>query len=353
MNALLEIILLPLSELYRLATRARISLYHSGHITAEDVGVPVISVGNITTGGTGKTPVVEWIARSLARSGYRVCILTRGYGRSDPKSRVVASDGQSISSDVRLAGDEPMLLAESLIGQAAVICDADRVGAARWAKEALGSEVFILDDGFQHLRIKRNLNILVIDATNPWGGGRLLPAGRLREPLDQMKRADLVVITRAERPDKVGELEKRIKLEIGSVPIFTARMRTRRVTDLEGSLDEPPEPGAGLGSMVAFCGVGNPESFFNHVRGEGWTLSSTKAFADHHNYVQADVERLAQLAASLGADGFVTTSKDAVKLKQLSFTLPCYVVEIETIFNDEVALLASIRKAVGPSRERI
>jgi tetraacyldisaccharide 4'-kinase len=266
---------------------------------------------------------------------------------------VVVSDGQSISSDVRFAGDEPMLLAGSLIGQAAVICDADRVGAARWAKEALGTEVFILDDGFQHLRIRRNLNILVIDATNPWGGGRLLPAGRLREPLDQMKRADLVVITRANNADKVGELAKRIRLEIGGVPIFTARMRTRRVTDLEGNIAEPPEPVAGLGSMVAFCGIGNPESFFNHVQGEGWTLSGTKAFADHHNYSQADVERLAQLAASLGADGFVTTSKDAVKLRRLSFTLPCYVVEIETIFNDKEALLGSIRKALGPNHERI
>ncbi|HYJ47792.1 MAG TPA: tetraacyldisaccharide 4'-kinase, partial [Pyrinomonadaceae bacterium] len=184
-------ILAPLGALFNAATRLRRALYKRGALRVQKVGAPIISVGNITTGGTGKTPLVEWVARAVAADGRRPCILTRGYGRDNAKRQVIVSDGERILSDAREGGDEPLQLAETLLGVAAVISDADRAAAARFALENLGSEVFILDDGFQHLRVERDLDLVAVDATNPWGGGHLLPRGRLREPLRELARADL------------------------------------------------------------------------------------------------------------------------------------------------------------------
>jgi tetraacyldisaccharide 4'-kinase len=150
MSLATSIALAPLSALYGAVTRARLLLYQTGALRVHQIDAPVISVGNITTGGTGKTPLVEWIARMIAQAGRRPCILTRGYGRDDASQRVVVSDGERILAGAREGGDEPLLLAEALQGVAAVISDSDRVNAARWASETLGSQVFILDDGFQH-----------------------------------------------------------------------------------------------------------------------------------------------------------------------------------------------------------
>ncbi|HEX8922279.1 MAG TPA: tetraacyldisaccharide 4'-kinase, partial [Pyrinomonadaceae bacterium] len=200
------LILAPLGALYSAVTRARLALYRRGALRVHQISAPVISVGNITTGGTGKTPIVEWIARAVAKEGRRVCILTRGYGRADARRRVLVSDGERILAEAREGGDEPRLLAEKLQGMAAVVSDADRVGAARWAESNLKSDLFILDDGFQHLRIARDLDIVAVDATNPWGGGRLLPTGRLREPLSGLTRADLIILTRTEQAPEIDSL---------------------------------------------------------------------------------------------------------------------------------------------------
>src|SRR5215211_4895060 len=185
----MSLALAPLGLLYGAVTRARLRLYRSGLLKSERVGVPP-AVRFPTAGGTGKTPLVEWAARALAREGLRACVLTRGYGRADESRRVVASDGARVLAEVAECGDEPRLLAERLLGAAAVVCDRDRVAAARWAREELGAEVFVLDDGFQHLRIARDLDIVTLDATAPWGGGHLLPRGRLREPVSGLARAD-------------------------------------------------------------------------------------------------------------------------------------------------------------------
>src|SRR6266852_8301296 len=164
MNPAAIVTLTPLSSLYGVAMKARRALYQRGLFRVHKAGAPVISVGNISTGGTGKTPLVEWIARAFAHRQERVCILTRGYGRRHPGSRVVVSNGSEIFSDAREAGDEPLLLAEKLKGEAAVICDADRVAAARWATENLATNLFLLDDGFQNMRLARDCNIVAIDA---------------------------------------------------------------------------------------------------------------------------------------------------------------------------------------------
>ena len=318
-----SLILPPLSVLYGAVTRTRLSLYRRGTFHSTRLDRPVISVGNITTGGTGKTPLVEWVARTIAAAGKKVCILTRGYGRDNPDRQVVVSDGTNVLANPSEAGDEPFLLATNLAGVAAVISNADRIEAAKGAIRHLGTDCFVLDDGFQHLRLERDLNILTIDATNPWGGGHLLPYGRLREPLSGLSRADCVVITRADQANNLDTLRDQIRGLTANAPIFQSRMRIKNLPETI------PTP------VAAFCGVGNPQSFFNQIPHE---VVLQKTFPDHHRYSQTDVDSLIEAARRAGAHSLITTAKDAVKLKSLSFSLPCFVLEIEPQIENEAEL---------------
>ena len=346
-----EMVLAPLGALYGAVTRARLTLYRTGALHVNKLAVPVVSVGNITTGGTGKTPLVEWVARTIAGEGRRVCILTRGYGRINARERVVVSDGERVLADDREGGDEPLLLAEMLRGVAAVISDADRVSAAGWALENLGSEVFVLDDGFQHLRLARDLDIATVDATNPWGGGRLLPRGRLREPPGGLARADCIVITRADQAQDIDTLKKQVERLSGGRPLLFAHTRTKRVRPLSVAAAEYFEE-ADLRSQpaAAFCAIGNSQAFFSQARGDGHALNYTRAFPDHHFYTQGDVAALEAEAERRGARLLLTTAKDAVKLRPLKFRLPCYVLEIELRFDEEDKLREIVREAVTAGR---
>src|SRR5919202_1133451 len=244
----MSLALAPLGLLYGAVTRARMRLYRTGLLKTENVGAPVVSVGNLTTGGTGKTPLVEWVARAVAGEGLRACVLTRGYGRADEARRVVASNGARVLAEVAECGDEPRLLAEKLVGVASVVCDRDRVAAARWARAELGAEVFVLDDGFQHLRIARDLDIVTLDATAPWGGGRLLPRGRLREPPAALARAGCVVITRAELAGDLENLRaEAVRLSGGRAAVISSRVRTRALSPLNPPSDSPNPELEGLG----------------------------------------------------------------------------------------------------------
>ena len=338
---------MPLGLLYGAAIRARLALYRRGVLSSHDLGVPVISVGNITTGGTGKTPVVAWVAQALAVERLRVCILTRGYGRRHADKRVLVSDGASLLADAHEGGDEPRLLAEMLMGaNAAVLSDRDRVEAARWARHHLRSQVFILDDGFQHMRVRRGLDIVTVDATNPWGGGRLLPQGRLREPPEGLKRADIIIITRSEQAADLNSLKREIEHLSGRKNLFISRTRTRAVRPLDyrqqGTVSSPFSY-----RVAAFCALGNPQAFFNHLGRSGFDLTFTRAFTDHHSYTQDDIKRLILEARERGAEALLTTAKDSVKLRSLKFDLPCFVVEIELAFEDELALRRRLLQAIG------
>jgi tetraacyldisaccharide 4'-kinase len=344
--------LAPFSALYGAVVRARMALYRGGALKAREAGAPVVSVGNLTAGGTGKTPLVGWVAGALAAEGRRVCVLSRGYGRAAERRRVVVSDGGRLLADAREGGDEPRLLAEQLLGMASVVSDADRVAAARWSREVLGADAFVLDDGFQHLRLARDLDVVTVDATDPWGGGRLLPRGRLREPLEGLARADCVVITRADLADDLERLRAEVeRLCDGRAAVLTSRLRTRRLRPLHPGADQPegetaPQPSA------AFCAVGNPRAFFAHLRADGHELAHTRAFPDHHAYAQADLDRLAREAKAGGARSLLTTAKDAVKLRALNFTLPCYVLDVEPEIDDEDVLRRLLREALkGKRRE--
>lgn len=337
-------ILLPLSGIYAAVTRARLAAYRRGWFSVSTLPAPVISVGNLTTGGTGKTPLVEWVCRAIVNEpGKKVCVLTRGYGRENPKTQVVVSDGTQILAGEREAGDEPLLLAKNLLGIAAVIANPDRVAAGEWAIENLHTDVFVLDDGFQHLRLARDLDIVTLDATNPWGGGSLLPYGRLRETPAGLSRADCVVITRT---DQVGDLAS-VSAEIGklvdSVPTFSSRMVTLGIRQLDGG--SVAWERLRTQSLGAFCGVGNPESFFQHLSREGCTPVFTRAFADHHHYNQSELDILAKDARAGDAEALVTTAKDAIKLSDLKLELPCYVLEIQISIDEEDRLTELIRAA--------
>jgi tetraacyldisaccharide 4'-kinase len=352
MNPAFSLLLLPISALYGVITRVRVALYRRGILRTESVEVPVISVGNITAGGTGKTPVVEWIARGLAAEGLSVCVLTRGYGRDNPKARVLASDGWTVRGNERETGDEAMLLAESLVGKAAVVCDANRVEAAKWAIRELGSEVLLLDDGFQHLRIARDLNIALVDATVPWGEGRMLPSGRLREPVGGLARADAVILTRSDQVEQLDKLRNLVSELSGDAPVFAARTTISRILELNGSeVGSTVEVIRGCPSL-AFCGIGNPQTFFNQLRNEHWNVGNTQIFRDHHVYEQKDVDRLTELAKRNGLQTLITTAKDAIKLRNLKFTIECLVIEVKYEFDNEGALMDLILKAVSGKSQR-
>lgn len=330
------LVLPPLSALYGAVTRTRLALYQRGTFQTTKLERPVISVGNITAGGTGKTPLVEWVARTIAGAGKSVCILTRGYGRENPQRQVVVSDGKTILATPAESGDEPYLLATKLLGSAAVVCNADRISAGRYAIETLGADCFVLDDGFQHLRLARDFNIVTIDATNPWGGGQLLPYGRLREPLSGLIRADCVVLTRCDQAENLDALHAEIRSLIrdNPTPIFDSSMKPLR------SL-------LPAGPVAAFCAVGNPAAFFNQLKNADYNVVLEKSFTDHHAFTQNDVDELIRAATRAGATSLITTAKDAVKLRSLHFSMPWHVFEIEISIEDEPAFSELIKTAAG------
>ncbi len=333
---------MPFSWIYARITDIRNALYEKDVFRSYSFGAPTISTGNITVGGTGKTPLVAFVAEILIERGEKVCILTRGYGRENPKARVVVSDGEKVLADARTAGDEPFELAQKFGGKAIIIADRDRVAAAKWAKETFGATVFVLDDGFQHRRAKRDLDIVLLDATNPFGNSKTLPFGRLREPLENLKRADLIIITRANLVDQlqISELKSQITNLNPNAPIFTAENKISNLIELKDSAKQLAawNPELETRKVLAFCALGNPRNFFELLRRENYKLTATRAFPDHHRYTQKDVKKLQTEARQTGAGVFLTTVKDAVKLAELKFEIPFFVVESRLIFNDEKKL---------------
>jgi len=324
-------------------------LYDRAVLDTFDLGARTISIGNITTGGTGKTPLVAYVADVLAERGEKVCILTRGYGREYAKKRVLVSDGEQILSDVAAAGDEPFELAQKLLGKAIVIADADRVSAAEWARRKFGITAFVLDDGFQHRRAKRDVNIVCIDATDPFGGGEMLPAGRLRERIANLRRADAIVITRSDLVDDISNLKSEISdLANEGCVLFTAENHVSEIIELKEShaktqrtqrRKKAAKPGT---KVFAFSGIGNPENFFEMLRREGFNVAATKEFRDHHVYTRPDTLEIETLARKAGAEVLLTTAKDAVKLLNSRFELDCFVVEMDVKIDDAEMLAAML-----------
>ena len=291
---------------------------------------PVISVGNLSMGGTGKSPVVAAIAQWLVEHGERPAILSRGYGRADaPDGVVVVSDGTRVLEGVDRSGDEPLMLARQVPG-AAVCVSPDRYLAGTLAEGQLGCTVHVLDDGFQHLQLARDLDVLVT-TMGEIPKGRVIPMGRLREPMDAASRAQVLVVS-----DATAGAASTEAWSLG-ISQSCGALRT---------LGTPVQAGSrvGTGAVIAVAGIANPSRFLDALRAAGTPVVESIAFPDHHRYSRADVDRIASKVQQAGADAVFTTDKDAVRfeaLGELPFAL--YRVPLVVTFEPADALFESVR----------
>ncbi len=325
-----------LSQLYSLAMRVRALLYRHGVISRKRLRNPVISVGNLTVGGTGKTPFVAYLAGVLKKAGYQPVILSRGYRGKAEHSTLVVSDGRTVLCDAGSSGDEPFLLAGQLPG-VRVAVGKDRYRSGTLVEQDAGDKVVhILDDGFQHLRLKRNLDILLVDATDPFGGGALLPAGRLREPLTAMGRADLVVITRSHLVGEIDDLEAVIRRHNKLTPISYFYHDAVGVFDLKSRRQFRTRDFMGR-RVIALAGIGNPGLFVQDLEHYQMDVRHQVLFPDHHPYSQSELDQALESLDENGAEALVTTEKDAVRLQDLEFGAgQIFVLKIEALPEDPV-----------------
>jgi tetraacyldisaccharide 4'-kinase len=381
-------LLRPVAAVYEGVIRLRWQAYASGLFRVSRLRHPVISIGNLTMGGTGKTPITIALARFLQDSGHRVAVLLRGYGGNHRGKPLLVSDGQRILSTAKVAGDEALVLAENL-PQVIVAVAKDRAKAGAWIEQRFEVDVHLLDDGFQHLRLHRDLNLLLIDATNPFGRG-LPPLGRLREPPQAITRADAVVLTQPESNTDTHLLIEEVQKFKPTIPCFIARRRlasarllvapmpigaatepersrlakgdfkgrkTHRPDDLPapsflvGRGNELSEESAEVSIQtlresraLAFAGIANPRQFFGMLQQHGIHFRDSIGFHDHHDYTKADYQRLKARCQSLAIDTLITTEKDAVKLDPLALS-PLKVVVVKIAF--EVDDLEALRRMLS------
>jgi tetraacyldisaccharide 4'-kinase len=307
--------LLFLSVLYGLGIRARCAFYRHAFFKQKKLPQRVISVGNITLGGTGKTPTVMQIAGVLRRNRKRPVVISRGYGRSDESALVVVSDGKQVLVDAESGGDEPVLIG-SRLADVPVVADSNRSRAALFAFQKFGSDTLILDDGFQHLQVRRDLDIVLLDAGDPFGSGKLFPAGILREPLSALKRAQVVVITNADRVKDLGPLISVIKQNT-QAQIFTSYQVPSGLVSVMTGETKPLSALRGA-DVLAFSGIARPASFVSLLRSLGADVKAEVAYPDHYAYGSSDLAAIMQRATDSRVGMIVTTEKDAVRLKSLA-----------------------------------
>ncbi len=335
-SRLVQLLLLLPSLFYAFLQRLRAWLYRDGVLDTKRLSRPVISIGNLAVGGTGKTPVTAYIARLLLAQGLRVAVLSRGYGGNCEGQVRVVSDGHEIFLSADECGDEPYLLARTIPGLMVVI-GADRYAAGVLAMERLKPDIFLLDDGFQHLRLFRDLNILLLDCTRPFGNGWGLPAGLLREPKCAALRADLVIQTRcpggampaAVVPDRLHCCARHLLGDAlplaGDDPLPLAGMRGRK--------------------LLAFAGIAEPDGFFEELRNHGLNLVATLDFPDHAVYDAALLGEIMDAFDACAADFAITTEKDGVKLNALppGLSEKILLARLELSIDDPTALTAALR----------
>jgi tetraacyldisaccharide 4'-kinase len=325
---LLRVFLLLLSHPYRGAVLMRLALFRRGYLRSHRIGCPVASVGNLTVGGTGKTPVVERLAADLRDRGRRVGILSRGYKSSGGKGSVrVVSEGGALLLDSKRAGDEPFMLAKNL-RDVAVLVDKNRVECGKTAIRDLRRDFLILDDGLQYVKLGRRFDIVLIDREAPFGNGYLLPRGTLREPPSNLVRATHILITKCDGSD-LSDLHRRIRSFNRTAPIIECR---HRPVELENLMTGEK---VGLSSLegkkgAAISGIASPESFEQGLRRLGLRLELTESFADHHRYSKREIERFLKRCSRRGIEVILTTEKDAVRMPRLLNTeIPILYLRIE------------------------
>lgn len=323
-----------LSWLFGVVVHVRNAAYTRGLFRQQRLEVPVISVGNISVGGTGKTPLVEHIAGRILSADRRVAVVSRGYRRST-KGTVIVSDGKGNIRNVDDGGDEPVQMARKLHGLV-VIVDESRVRGCRAAIRTFSPDLIILDDAYQHRRCFRNLDIVVVDASRNVYDDKLLPAGRLREPLRNLKRADVVVLSRCD----TGQAAQQLAISLSAythVPVLPTRYIPLGVKRLgsEESLDRRALHGK---RVISFCGIGSPASFRITISMLGARSVEHTDFPDHHEYSEAALRDLVGAANRHGVEAFLTTEKDALRLEKVSFgfgTYPVYYPEMKLEFLEQ------------------
>jgi len=317
----IRVLLWPISVVYGQLMRLRVSLYERGMLKQKRLNRPVISVGNLTVGGTGKTPVVIWLAERLLAQGWRVGILSRGY------------------KGARGTSDEIELMKSRLNNRVAFGVGPDRFEQGR--KIESQADVFLLDDGFQHLRLARDVDILLIDAARSLGKEMMLPTGRLREPVSAMARADFLLFTRTETVPGTIEAIKKLR----QYPVFSAATRLVGFKCLGEPIQRFFAAEIGAGPFYAFCGIGNPRAFFLDLQNWGIAIAGKCEFEDHHRYDPRDARELVAAAREVGARGLITTEKDEQNLSGIKLEdLPVYVAVIDLAIDKQEAFLHAIRE---------
>ena len=313
-SLLRKIILYPLGLLsffYGWVNSLRVYLYARNVFSTRSLSSKVVSVGNITLGGTGKTPFVILIAEMLRKKGLRVAVLSRGYKGNFQEPFRLVSDGKKVFMKPFQAGDEPFLLAEKLKG-IPVIVGQNRWRSGQFAIKNFQSEILILDDGFQHLPLKRDLNLLLIDSSSPFGNGYLFPRGALRESLSQMSRADAFILTKAGQGDNINKLKNYLTKSSKEIPIFQVEYIPDEVRMLGNKTSFPPEYLNGK-RVLSFSGIAKPVSFQQTLLHLNAKIVEFAAFPDHHQYRPKELEKLFKKARDLGVEALVTTEKDLVR----------------------------------------
>ena len=336
-------ILLLLSFIYSFVIKARLFLYSIGFFRSTKVACFVISLGNITLGGTGKTPLAQKLALDLKDRGHNVTILNRGYKANFKGEIGLVSDGQAIYMEPSECGDEAYLLAKTLNGVSVVI-GRDRGRTGWYAKNKLNTNVIIVDDGYQHLKIKRDLNVVLIDTLNPFGNKFVLPRGTLREPLGCLNRANLFVLTKSnqtneKRQNEISDELKKYNNRAKILESFHASANISNIKNwLEGLNEDDDKINVQDQEILAFSAIGNPESFKNTLQEKGFKILGYIPFPDHHFYTSDELEKLGAKACFIKAKALMTTEKDAVKIP-VEFIekceIPIYVLSIKITFKDQ------------------
>jgi tetraacyldisaccharide 4'-kinase len=368
---ILRWILHGLAAIYRVLVQIRLALYRNRYFRPRSLGCLVISVGNLTVGGTGKTPVVEMLARALQAGGRRVAILSRGY-KSVPRPLLLrlwdgifkkkavfgprlVSDGNSLLLDSRTAGDEPFMLANNLRG-VVVLVDPDRISSGQYAIESFGADTLLLDDGFQYIRMRHGIEIVLIDRQALFGNEYLLPRGTLREPPANLRRATHIFLTKCmdrNNGDSIARIRKYNRtadiIECAHRPRHLRNLVTGEIKSLEFLRDLE------IGSI---CGIAIPESFENALNDLGAKISVSKFYIDHHRYSLREIENFIRRCGRRGLAAIITTEKDAVRIPRiLDPEVPIYYlrVEIEILAGQEtwvrfVERLTTKQELIAPLR---
>ena len=339
--------LTALSGGYLVGLRAHRFLYDAGLVRTGRLPCPVVSIGNVTVGGSGKTPLVERAVAALAELGATPAVVSRGYGRRSRGVQVVA-DRAAVRLDPMTAGDEPVLLATRLPGVPVVVGE-NRFEAGRVAVERLGASVVVLDDGFQNRTVAKDLEVVVVNGQAPWGNGRIFPRGPLREPLAALRRADLVVVTNPRGAETPAEVAGALRRHGAAAPITVARyeaVEARRPADARGA-----PPGTLRGRRLwAFAGLGSPAGFFATAAELGVDVAGTTSYPDHHWYAPDALGALVRRARAAGAEGLLTTEKDWMRLRHLPApTLPLWVLIVRLTFSANEAAWTDALRRVCPA----